>query len=243
MSYEILKRHREIWQKKKVLRNIYHDWYRLIIENMADNKPSLEIGGGGGNFKEFYPNVVSSDFTLCEWVDVNLDAHRLPFKKNSLGNIVMIDVLHHLENPDLFFYEAKRVLKDNGRVVMLEPYISPFSYLIYNYFHQEDVDFKINVWKRQIEPKNKKSAFDGNSAIPTIMFSKEINKFHEEFPNLKVIKKERLAFILYPLSGGFERRNMIPDGILKYVGFIEKILHPFGLFFAFRIFVVLKKCV
>ena len=65
MSYEILKRHREIWQKKKVLRDIYHDWYRLIIENMADNRPALEIGSGGGNFKEFFPDVISSDYTFC----------------------------------------------------------------------------------------------------------------------------------------------------------------------------------
>jgi len=241
MSYEILKRHREIWKRKNILRDIYHDWYKLIVENMADNKPSLEIGGGVGNFKEFYPNVVSSDFTFCEWVDVNLDAHRLPFKKNSLGNIVMIDVLHHLENPYLLFHEVKRVLKDKGRVVMLEPYISTFSYIIYNYFHQEDVDFKIDVWRKQIEPKNKKAAFDGNSAVPTIMFYKGIKQFREAFPHLKIVKKELLTFVIYPLSGGFERRNLIPDGMLKYVGFIEKILRPLGLLFAFRIFIVLEK--
>ncbi len=54
MSYEILKSHREIWQKKKVLRDIYYDWYRLIIENMADNRPVLEIGSGGGEFSRVF---------------------------------------------------------------------------------------------------------------------------------------------------------------------------------------------
>ena len=54
MSYEILKRHREIWQKKKVLRDIYHDWYKLIIENMAGNRPVLEIGSGGGTLRNFF---------------------------------------------------------------------------------------------------------------------------------------------------------------------------------------------
>lgn len=75
---------------------------------------------------------------------------------------------------------------------MLEPYISPFSYIIYNYFNQEDVDFKIDVWSKQIESKNKKKAFDGNSAILTIIFSKEIKKFRQKFPNLKLIKKSCL---------------------------------------------------
>ena len=124
---------------------------------------------------------------------------------------------------------------------MLEPYISPFSYIIYNYFHQEDVDFKIDVWNRRIASNNKKAAFDGNSAIPTIMFSKEIKKFQKEFPDLKVIKKELLTFILYPLSGGFDRKSVVPAGIVKYISFIEKILRPFGFIFAFRTFVVLEK--
>ena len=103
------------------------------------------------------------------------------------------------------------------------------------------MDFKIDVWKKQIEPKNKKAAFDGNSAITTIMFSKGIKQFYEEFPHLKIIKKELLAFFIYPLSDGFERRKLIPDGMLKYVCFIERMLRPFGLLFAFRIFIVLEK--
>jgi len=242
MSYKILKSHREIWQKKKILRDIYHDWYRLIIENIADNRPVLEIGSGGGNFKEFFPDLISSDFIFCEWIDLNLDAHVLPFRQNSLGNIIFIDVLHHLANPVLFLSEAQRVLQNNGRLIMLEPYMSPFSYIIYNYFHQEDVDFKIDIWNRRIASKNKKAAFDGNSAIPTIIFSKEIERFHKEFSNLKVIKKELLTFILYPLSGGFDRKSFVPAGMLKYLGFTEKIFKPFGLLSAFRIFVVIEKC-
>lgn len=243
MSYEILKRHREIWQKKKVLRDIYHDWYRLIVENMADNRPVLEIGSGGGNFKEFFPGGISSDYTFCEWIDLNLDAHMLPFKKDSLGNIIFIDVLHHLANPVLFLSEAQRVLQNNGRLIMLEPYISPFSYIIYNYFHQEDVDFKIDVWNRRIASNNKKKAFDGNSAIPSLMFSKEIKRFYKEFPNLKVTKKELLTFILYPLSGGFDRKSFVMAGMVKYISFIEKIFRPFGFIFALRTFVVVEKCV
>ena len=241
MSYEILKKHREIWQKKKILRDIYYDWYRLIEENMVDDRPVLEIGSGGGNFKEFFPDVISSDFIGCEWIDLNLDAHVLPFRENSLGNIIFIDVLHHLANPVHFFSEAQRVLQNNGRIIMLEPYMSPCSYIIYNYFHQEDVDFEIDVWNKRIASNNKKPAFDGNSAIPTLMFSKEIERFHKEFPGLKVIKKDLLTFILYPLSGGFDRKSFVPAGMVKYIAFIEKIIRPFGLFFAFRTFVVIEK--
>ena len=165
----------------------------------------------------------------------------LPFRENSLGNIIFIDVLHHLANPVHFFSEAQRVLQNNGRIIMLEPYISPCSYIIYKYFHQEDVDFEIDVWNKRIASNNKKPAFDGNSAIPTLMFSKETERFRKEFPDLKVIQKDLLTFILYPLSGGFDRKSFVPAGMVKYIAFIEKIIRPFGLFFAFRIFIVIEK--
>ena len=111
MSYEILKKHRTAWRKKKVLQRIYADWYKLIIKNTTDQGSTLEIGGGGGNFKEFFPDLISSDYTFCPWLDLTLDAHELPFQANSFGNIVIIDVLHHLARPTIFIKEAQRVLK------------------------------------------------------------------------------------------------------------------------------------
>ena len=211
------------------------------MENMADNRPVLEIGSGGGNFKEFFPDIISSDFIFCEWIDLNLDAHMLPFMQNSLGNIILVDVFHHLANPVLFLSEAQRVLRNNGRLIMLEPYISPFSYIIYNYLHQEDVNFNIDVWNRRIVSNSRKIAFDGNSAIPTIMFAKGIKRFRKEFRNLKEIKKELLTFILYPLSGGFNRKSFVPAGMPKYIDFFEKLLRPLGKIIALRVLIVLEK--
>ena len=73
------------------------------------------------------------------------------------------------------------------------------------------------------------------------MFSKEIKRFHKEFPNLKVIKKELLTFILYPLSGGFDRKSFVPAGMVKYIGFVEKIFRPWGHILALRMFIVIEK--
>ena len=102
------------------------------------------------------------------------------------------------------------------------------------------MDFKIDVWSRRIS-NNKKKAFDGNSAIPTIMFSNEIKRFQKEFPNLKVKKNELLTFILYPLSGGFDRKSFVPAGMVKYIGLIEKIFRPWGHILALRMFIVIEK--
>lgn len=42
--------------------------------------PALKLAVAG-NFKEFYPKVIFSDFSFCEWLDLNLDAS-VPFERN-----------------------------------------------------------------------------------------------------------------------------------------------------------------
>lgn len=241
MSYEILKKHREIWKQKKILRVIYHDWYRMIIENIVNDGPTLEIGAGTGNLKEYYTNLIASDNTYCEWLDVVLDAQELPYRDSSLGNIIAVDVLHHLAYPTLFLKEAQRVLKKNGRLIMLEPYISPFSHLIYNYLHQEDVDFKVDLFNQERNIlRHQKKSFDGNSAIPTIIFFKEIEEFKQKFPHFQIVRQKLLSIILYPLSGGFEHKSLIPSWSVPFFLILERVLSPFSRVFAFRMFLILE---
>lgn len=228
MSYEILKRHRERWNHKKILRDIYTDWYHTIIENIVKDGLTLEIGSGGGNLKEYCPGLITSDCVYCEWLDVILDAHKLPYRDNSLDNIIIIDVLHHLEYPYLFLQEIQRVLKNKGRLIMLEPYISPFSYLIYNYFHQEGMDFRFDAFNQaEAVEKHHKKPFDGNNAIPKIIFFNEIKKFNNEFPRFQIVKQELLSFILYPLSGGYEHKCFIPNWSIPFFLFLERVFSLF----------------
>ena len=84
----ILNERRQIWKSKKILKRLYHNWYRIIRRSL---KPSsiLEIGGGSGNLKEFFPNGISSDILFNPWIDAVLDAHQLPFRDAILDNIVL----------------------------------------------------------------------------------------------------------------------------------------------------------
>ncbi len=120
MSKRILNEHRIVWQDKPVLRAIYADFYRRII---AACRPglSLEIGGGSGNLKDFASEVISTDVVPTPWLDAAADAQALPFGEESFTNIVMVDVLHHIERPRRFFAEAERVLRPGGRII--EPFL------------------------------------------------------------------------------------------------------------------------
>ena len=129
---DILNKRREVWKSKEILRRLYHKWYG-IIGNAINPGAIMEIGGGSGNLKEFFPDAISSDILFVPWLDVVADAHHLPFKDGSLDNIVLFDVLHHLRGPVSFFSDAQRVLKQGGRILIMEPYISWASFLIYRF--------------------------------------------------------------------------------------------------------------
>ncbi|HEY6604115.1 MAG TPA: class I SAM-dependent methyltransferase, partial [Xanthobacteraceae bacterium] len=130
--------HRSIWERKPVLRLVYDDFYDRIA---AACRPGLtiEIGGGIGNLKRRLTDVVATDIQSAPWLDCVADAQRLPFADRCAANIVMVDVLHHLEFPVVFFREAARVLRPGGRVLMVEPAITWGSSLFYRLFHHEPV--------------------------------------------------------------------------------------------------------
>jgi len=237
----ILEKHKVTWEKKKILRVIYEEWYKKIIYNLSNiDGKTVELGAGSGNFKEYMPDVISADIDDCEWLDLCFDAHHMPFENEEITNIVMIDVLHHLYNPVKFLHEAERVLKKTGRVIMLEPFPSLFSLQIYKRFHPEPFIFDVDYFtKNDLKDKD---PWDSNQAIPYLIFFKDADKFKKYFgKKFKIVAKEKLSFILYPASGGFENKAMISDSLIKPFKGLEILLSPLKSLLAFRCFIVLEK--
>lgn len=241
MSDTLIK-HREVWKNKKILRDIYTSWYKQMINDLKPGaKKTLELGAGSGNFKEFKHDSLSSDIDYSPWLDICFDAHHLPFKNNEISNIVMIDVLHHLADPILFFNEVARVLEINGRVTILEPFPSPFSLFIYKRFHPEPFIKTIDYFsgeKRDLD----KNPWDSNQAMAWLLFYKYRQSFEAFFINrFRIIKRKRLSCILYPASGGFENKALVPDFSIPFFKFLETLLIPLRPLMAFRCYIVLEK--
>jgi len=239
MSDAVLHRHREIWQRKPVLRQLYRDWYRNIAMWLAPGR-TVEVGGGTGNLKEYASGVCCTDVVSVPWLDAVTDAQRLPFQTGSLGNLVLFDTLHHIENVSLFFDEALRTLKGGGRIIIMDPYISWASWPVYRYLHPEPVDLTQNPLL-VTTPRVDRQPFDSNQAMATILFEKELAWFHARYPGLVVRHMKRLAFFAYPLSGGFDRPSMIPSCLVAPTLKLERKLEWIARLFAFRILVVLDR--
>jgi len=239
-----LERHREIWKQKKIIRVIYGDWYKQISRDIkSTGQKTLELGAGSGNYKEFKPDVIASDIDFSSWLDICFDAHYIPFKSNSVGNIVMIDVLHHLADPVRFFEDAWQVLERGGRIVLVEPFPTVFSLFIYKRYHPEPFIMDEDFYKKSeigVEPG--KDPWEANQAAAYLLFFKHRELFLRYFKDkFRIIKQKRMSCILYPASGGFENRAMIPDFLIPLFKFKEIVLTPFRRFLAFRCYVVLEK--
>lgn len=240
MTEVILHNQRKVWQDKPVTRCIYEDFYRRII---LACKPglTLEIGGGSGNLKEYIKDVISTDIVYTNWLDTAADAQSLPFLNECFSNIVLVDVLHHIEYPKYFLEEAVRVLKPGGRLILMEPAITPVSWFFYHFFHPEPVIMNVNPLATGSTDLDR-MPFDANQAIPTVLFGRYRKHFEETFPLFKIEHHEMLSFFAYPLSGGFRPWSLVPSFAIKFILNIEKLLAPvIGRLMAFRIFIIIDK--
>ncbi len=213
--------HKEIILSTPFLRKIYEKWYKDFINVISENPNGryLELGSGGGFLKQLAPQVITSDILPLKDIDKQIDAQQLPFDNESLDAILLLNVFHHIPKPYLFLKEAERVLKPNGKIVMIEPANTFMSRIIYKKFHHEPFDEN-----GKIEIEEGKPLSHSNQALPYIYFVREKKWFTENFPKLSVKQIKYHTPLLYLLSGGVSYYPFVPNFTFNIFNFIEKLL-------------------
>lgn len=238
-----IKENRRSWEEKPLLRIAYKVFYKKIIKCLHPTLQgiTLELGSGIGEFKKFLPSCITSDIFNNPWVDQVESVYNLSFKDESCANIIMFDVLHHLEFPGTALHECHRVLQKEGRLVIFDQYISPFSFLVYGLFHHEPLGlFKMITWFKDGVQNPDEEYYAATSNVTKIFrffspFKKEIsNEWH-------IIERRRFSAISYILSGGFSGPSLYSMPFLPFICFIEKVLDFFPILFATRTIIVLEK--
>jgi SAM-dependent methyltransferase len=231
---------RAVWERKPVLRAVYGAHYRLIRAWAREGR-TVEVGAGAGNLKASMPGILSSDIVPADWLDILLDAQSLPFARGSLTNVVGVDVLHHIEFPRRFLSDAERVLVPGGRVIFVEPAITPASWIVFKLGHPEPVDLRVDPLVDG-QPNPSKHPFESNQAIPTLLAGRFRRRFERELPQLQVVHRQRLSPFTYPLSGGYRRWCLLPSRLVDPVLRFENRLTPaLGPVMAFRLLLVIEK--
>ena len=98
-----------------------------------------------------------------------------------------------------------------GRIVMCEPYVSPVSWPVYRFLHEEPLDLGVDPLAVQAQAGDgARDPFDANQAIPTLLFGRERQAFEAAFPALAIKRIQHLAGFSFPASGGFSHGPFLP---------------------------------
>jgi len=236
-QYHSIRTH--IIQQKKLLKRIYFNWYRILGKSVPQNTGGivLEIGSSTGLIKQVISGAVTSDIVNTSGVDMVFDAQYLPFKKDALRAIVMVDVFHHIPDVERFLSEATRCVRRGGVIAMIEPWATLWSAWIYKYFHQETFDRHAADWKFQRGGPLTAS----NQALPWIVFKRDRKVFEKKFREWKMTNTTLHSPIKYLLSGGISMRTLWPDQLYSMLRLIEYLLRPLNRYVAMFATIVLKK--
>ncbi len=232
----------QYWQKKPILKKIYHDFHQKIAAQLSNLSEPLvvELGSGVGNIKEVIPDCLRTDLFPNPWLDQVENAYKLSFADVSLSDLILFDVFHHLHYPGNAFREFERVLRPGGKVIIFDPCMSLLGFLTFGLFHHEPVAwFSEITWNAPLNWSVEKTdyyAAQGNAT--RIFFGSEKTTILEKWD---VAYRQRFSAISYIGSGGYSKPQMYPDSFYPALRLVEKILDLFPALFSTRCLVVLSK--
>jgi SAM-dependent methyltransferase len=247
VSLATLHEHRRLWAEKPVLREIYAEWFEAILAQLPDRGRVAEIGAGPGFLAEHVSRTrpalrwTSSDLLCAPWNDLGADAERLPLRTATLDGVAGLDFLHHLARPAAFFVEAGRVLVRGGVLAAVEPWVTPVSYPVYRFLHQEGCRLGLDPWN-PFPPAagRRKQAFDGDAAVVYRLVrntpEQRWRAFGFEPPRTAVLNG-----FAYLLSLGFRRASLLPRRAIPALLGLDRGLRWAAPWLGFRVLVVWRR--
>jgi SAM-dependent methyltransferase len=136
--------------------NPLHD----LLKNIPQDHTVLDIGCYDKWPQSVIPDscqYIGLDYfeTAQEWYmsrpDIFGDACALPVASSSVGTVLLLDVLEHIEDTDVLIQEIHRVIKKNGLFIIETPFMYPL--------HDEPRDF-VRLTKYAYESLAKKHGFE-----------------------------------------------------------------------------------
>ena len=207
-------------KSNKALGLLYKEWYELISKSLSEiDGLNIELGCGASFIDQINKSIKKTDVFFNSNTDFKLNAMDIGKDfENKISNLILVNVFHHISDPELFLKSAEKSLLSGGRIIMIEPSNNYWSRLVYKFVGHETFDRNQIEWKFD----SKDPLLDSNQALSWIIFERDYEKFKKLFPMFSLIKKKNMMPFTYLLSGGHSFNTRI--------GKFIKIIRKFGRF-------------
>ena len=187
-------------RSNKALGFLYKEWYELISKFLSKiDGINIELGCGASFIDQIDKSIKKTDVFLTSNTDFKLNAMDIGKNfENKISNLILVNVFHHISDPELFLKSAEKSLLTGGRIIMIEPSNNYWSRLVYKFVGHEPFDTSQIEWKFQSQDP----LLDSNQALSWIIFDRDYDKFKKLFPMFSLIKKKNMMPFSYLLSGG-----------------------------------------
>src|SRR5690349_9324973 len=102
--------HKSIIAENMLLHHVYDQYYKVMTDVSVPAGKKVELGSGSGFLKEYIPSLVTSDVISGPGIDKVFFAEKIPFKSKSVSAYYMLNVFHHIKNPEAALKEMNRTL-------------------------------------------------------------------------------------------------------------------------------------
>ena len=209
---------------------LYKEWYELISHQLSESDGmNLELGCGASFMDQIIKNVKKSDVFINSNTDLKIDAMEVGLKfENKISNLILVNVFHHISNPELFLRSAEKSLLKGGRLIMVEPSNNIWSRLVYKLVGHEKFDTKQKSW----EFESNDPLLDSNQALSWIIFKRDYKKFKKLFPKLFILNKKSMMPLSYLFSGGHTHNTKVGKIFIMIIRKLERMFfdNQFGIF-------------